>query len=156
MYRALVTVVECAGDPLACTPSSSTTLLQARVALIKRGVCTFEAKVKQAQAAGAIAAVIYNVKAADGTDTLAFGMADDSAVDGVTIPAVMIGSLPGLELVRLVRVGGADVRVVVPVVGAKNVTQTVADWSARGPTPDRRIKPDVVVPGNLISSNGLV
>ena len=155
MYRALVTVVECAGDPLACTPSSSTTLLQARVALIKRGVCTFEAKVKQAQAAGAIAAVIYNVKAADGTATLASGMADDSAVDGVTIPAVMIGSLPGLELVRLVRAGGADVRVVVPV-AAENVTQTVADWSARGPTPDRRIKPDVVVPGNLISSNGLV
>ena len=147
--------MECAGDPLACTPSSSTTLLQARVALIKRGVCTFEAKVKQAQAAGAIAAVIYNVKAADGTDTLAFGMADDSAVDGVTIPAVMIGSLPGLELVRLVRAGGADVRVVVPV-AAENVTQTVADWSARGPTPDRRIKPDIVVPGNLISSNGLV
>jgi extracellular elastinolytic metalloproteinase len=78
-------------------------VLQGRVALIQSGMCTFESKVKLAQDAGAIGAVIFN-NMLNGLHTAPFTMpADDGAVAGVTIPAVMVGSFAGLELTSLVR-----------------------------------------------------
>ncbi len=127
-------------------------MLQGRVALIQRGVCTFESKVKLAQNAGAIGAVIYN-NMLDDLHTAPFTMADDGAVAGVTIPAVMVGSFAGLELTALVRaalLSPPDVRVTVPVVGGGSAG--IADFSSRGPMEDKRIKPDVMAPGAGITS----
>ena len=126
-------------------------MLQGRVALIQRGMCSFKSKVKLAQDAGATGAVIYN-NMQYGSHTAPLTMADDGAVAGVTIPSVMVGSFAGLELTALVRsaLSPPDVRVTIPVVGGGSAG--IADFSSRGPMEDKRIKPDIMAPGTGIMS----
>lgn len=64
-----------------------------KIALIRRGVCTFESKVLQAETAGAVGAIIMNNVAGGG----AVGMASSDL--GVTIPSVMISKEDGDLLV---------------------------------------------------------
>lgn len=67
-------------------PFDNAAALAGKIALIERGNCTFETKVKNAQDAGAIAVIIYDNMAA----TAPLQMPDDPAVNGVTIPSMFI------------------------------------------------------------------
>ena len=73
-----------------CT--AATVSLTGRVAIIDRGGCNFDVKVKNAQSAGAVAAIVAN-NAGDDYFTMGAGTAKR-----VTIPAVMVGQASGTAL----------------------------------------------------------
>lgn len=68
---------------LGCQTLLNPTNLKGKIVLIDRGTCTFEAKARNAQVAGAVACVICNFE-----NTLPGGLADDPVITGVTIPTV--------------------------------------------------------------------
>lgn len=74
--------------------------LAGNVALIERGTSSFSYKVKAAQEAGAIAAIIINQTVPDGMPIIMGG--DGVDITGVTIPAVMISRADGDELKALI------------------------------------------------------
>ena len=82
-----------AGTYYACDPAANTAQLAGNIALIDRGICTagFIQKVKNAQNAGAIAAIMVNNV---GGDPTAMGGTDNT----ITIPAVMISMADGNEI----------------------------------------------------------
>jgi hypothetical protein len=79
--------------------------LAGKVALIDRGLCDFTVKVKNAQTAGAIAAIIANTLGRDSIITM--GGADAS----INIPAVFIGNTDGDSLKALLAAGAVNVTV---------------------------------------------
>lgn len=81
---------ETVGVGLACTPIS--TDLAGTIAIIERGVCSFEIKVRNAMNAGAVAAIVYN-SAPFGDQIIVMG-----GVSQVGIPAVFVGRSTGLAL----------------------------------------------------------
>ena len=117
--------------------------ISGNIALIERGGCFFTTKIANAEAAGAIAVVVYNIA---GAPILMTPM-DDTAVD---IPAVMVGQADGNLIADEL-----DSGVVVDVVLDKSLVITTADtgnlmgaFSSRGPGPILDIlKPDVTAPG---------
>ena len=79
-------------DPiLAC--AALTDDMTGKVVVIERGVCGFVTKVMKAQAAGAVAVVVYNT-APWGDAVIRMGGTDPT----ITIPAVFVGSTTGLAL----------------------------------------------------------
>ena len=101
----------------------------------------------------------------EGTDVTDCGRAAAPLVMGDTdqvsaaigIPALMVGSAEGEALWAAVRAsgsGGAQARVTLPLPpeGTRTSPDTLAGFSARGPTVDTRVKPDVVAPGEAVWS----
>ncbi len=82
-------------EELACAPL--TTDLTGHVALVKRGTCTFAAKVANVQAAGGIAMIIVN--STTGTIRMT------GSPDGVLIPTLSVGSADGTVLADLLANG---------------------------------------------------
>ena len=75
-------------NPLGCNANPITNNVSGKIALIRRGSCTFVEKVKNAQTAGAIAVIMMNN--VDGTP-VAMGGTDGT----ITIPSVMISKADG-------------------------------------------------------------
>ena len=98
-----------AGDSLGC--STVTTDLTGKIALIRRGTCSFSLKVYNAQQAGAKAVIIVNhyTTAADGPCTL-YNMTGLDSAALVTIPAIFIPRSTG-ELIAPVLDAGQPVYV---------------------------------------------
>ncbi|MGI9291619.1 MAG: S8 family serine peptidase [Gammaproteobacteria bacterium] len=114
-----------------------------QIALIERGGCNFDLKVRNAQQAGAFAVVVYN------NDQNLITMAGSSS--GILIPAVMITQADGQlildklfadEIINIT----LDSNLRIDVVDEGNL---VARFSSRGPDFDF-LKPDVVAPGKNI------
>ena len=83
----------------ACTGAVNGAALSGKIAVIRRGTCTFIEKVLQAQAAGAIAAIIVNNQA---------GIINMIGADGsITIPAVSMTQVDGEALIASLNSGGA-------------------------------------------------
>jgi subtilisin family serine protease len=124
--------------------------LLGKVALVARGGCTFESKVQRAEAAGAVAVVVYNNL---GAPIIMIGTRN-----AVGIPAVMVSRTDGDRLVQALDDGEA-----VEVTLQRGLLRTARDparqlenLSARGPNfwvPDV-LKPDVVAPGvNILGAH---
>jgi len=79
--------------------------LAGKIALIDRGLCDFTVKVKNAQTAGAIAAIVANTLGRDSIITM--GGADSS----INIPAVFIGNSDGDRLKAALSAGTVNVTV---------------------------------------------
>ena len=117
-----------------------------KVSLIARGTCTFSEKLLNAQAAGAIAVVMY-------TDNRAKNAMGGGA-DGIDIPSLMIDNANGLALQALLEAGTAvsvsidpaKIRIV-PLPG-----DAVSGFSSRGPSKNGALKPDITAPGSEIVS----
>lgn len=135
-------------DNLACSSTSGD--VDGYVVLVERGECTFDVKITNAKAAGAVGVIVYTDDRDPG------GMA--SGLDpGDQIPALMIARDPGLALEVLLDsdpdglIGGVsiDAPTVVPM-----DADLLAGFSSRGPAPFTGIvKPDVTAPGvNILSS----
>ncbi|MDP2323561.1 MAG: S8 family serine peptidase, partial [Gammaproteobacteria bacterium] len=117
--------------------------LKDQIALVQRGGCTFEVKIRNAQTAGAKAVVVFNDQ---GEPILMTGVRNS-----VRIPALMIGQADGqLLMERLVDEDPVEVTL------DKRVFLTVRDqgnemqgFSARGPSrwEPGVLKPDVTAPG---------
>ena len=133
----------------ACQPLVNDTDIDGKIAFIERGGCDFDVKIENAEDAGAIAVVVFNIAG----DPIV--MTGDG--DTIEIPAVMIGSADGNLLLDEIDAGET-----VDIVLDKSLFLTVSDtgnvmanFSARGPGPVEDIlKPDVTAPGvNILAGH---
>jgi subtilisin family serine protease len=130
----------------ACSPLPAGSL-SGDIAVVTRGVCAFSTKIRNAQAAGAAAAVVVNNVAGDPT-----AMGSDGTPDQPTIPAYM-ASLA--DAATLVAADGANATIGTDLAYLQSANVDImAGFSSQGPTDvDFRVKPDVVAPGvNVLSS----
>jgi len=124
------------------------------IALISRGTCTFEEKINNAQAAGALVAIIYNNTS--GTINMSVG--------GATLPAYSIQQVEGQAFVAFIdsagggpadRIfadgfdgGSASGPAVVDFTPAVQQGDVIAGFSLRGPSALNTVtKPDITGPG---------
>jgi subtilisin family serine protease len=121
--------------------------LTGKIAVISRGTCTFSTKIRNAQAAGAVAAVVVNNVAGDPV-----AMAQDGTANQPTIPAYMT-SLANRSALIAANGQPATIGATLQYFLTTNV-DIMAGFSSQGPTDvDFRVKPDVVAPGvNVLSS----
>ncbi|WP_445428278.1 S8 family serine peptidase [Alishewanella sp. HL-SH05] len=125
----------------ACGPLSSN--LTGKIALIARGGCPFADKLLNAQAAGAMGAVVYTLS---GTP-IAMG----GTVTGLNIPGVMVFNADGLALVNSVNTGVTNVTMSLngAATEAVEVGNIMASFSSRGVNTQTGdiLKPDITAPG---------
>jgi minor extracellular serine protease Vpr len=129
-------------DPtgLACSglPANS---MAGSIAIISRGTCTFSAKLAAAEAAGAVAAVIYARPEAPA--------APNMDVDGAALPAVAISNSDSHKLRYFARnglTGTIDFSI-----GPVTVESALlSSFSARGPSSDYGVKPDLLAIGQTV------
>ncbi len=132
-----------------CQAITNTTRMSGNIAFIQRGGCDFDVKVQNAEDAGAVAVVVFNLSG----DPIV--MVGDPG--NITIPAVMMGAADGNLL--LDEINNDEV---VEIVLDKSLLLTVDDtgnvmgsFSSRGPgwVPDI-LKPDVTAPGiNILAGH---
>jgi subtilisin family serine protease len=121
--------------------------LTGTIALISRGTCSFSTKIRNAEAAGAVAVIMVNNVAGD-----PISMASDGTPNQPTIPAYMVGLTDGLLLKEM---DGAPTTIAANLAYFDTANDNImASFSSEGPTDVRfRVKPDVVAPGvNVLSS----
>jgi subtilisin family serine protease len=117
------------------------------LALILRGDCNFSVKVDNAAEAGATGVVVYNQSAGP---PLAMG-----GLEGVTIPAVMVGNADGVRLRdHLVASAGTPVEIAVStgteVLIDEDWADVVAEFSSPGPSRFDLLAPTFAAPGRNI------
>ena len=132
------------GQGCSALPAGS---LNGKIALISRGTCFFTEKIRNAQNAGAVAALIVNNRPGDPAP-----MGTDGTPNQPTIPAYMVSQADGLTLM-----GSNGSTVTIGAMAQYFQTPNgdfMYDSSSEGPTDvDFRVKPDVVAPGvNVLSS----
>jgi Zn-dependent M28 family amino/carboxypeptidase len=105
-----------------CEESDFTDFDEGDVAFLQRGTCTFEEKAKNAEAAGASAALIFGGE--DRTETIRGTLGKP----GVTIPVLGTSFAVGEELVRLKRGDDVTVRVLASTVSeTREASNVIAD-----------------------------
>ncbi len=142
------------GNPRGCSPFSgaAAAALNGAIALIDRGDCTFAAKVRNAQNAGARGVVVVNNAPGE---PIVMG-ASEADAQGITTPSMMISLADGDRIKAGLGSGAASatlsatrrgqVRLVNPA-----ATDTMATSSSRGPRIfDLALKPDLAAPGSTI------
>lgn len=113
--------------------SSANTTFTGKVALIKRGILTFEMKVKNAFNAGATGAIIFNNQS---------GYLRGTLVNKSEIPAVSILDEEGKYLLDLLNLNNE------PVIVNLTIKESIWMESSRGPPcTGYTVKPDLVAPG---------
>lgn len=132
------------GQACSALPAGS---LTGKIALIARGSCVFSQKIRDAQDAGAIGAIIVNNVAGD---PIAMGLG--GIPNEPTIWAYMVSQADGATL--LGKNGLATTVSATKQYFVSGNDDFMAGFSSQGPTDvDFRIKPDVVAPGvNVLSS----
>jgi subtilisin family serine protease len=119
------------------------------IALIQRGDCTFATKVNNANAAGAIAVIVYNHV---GGPPIVMG-----GLEPTTIPAVFIDNVNGDDLADFVSNSvdpTARINESTSVIVNDNWQDVVAGFSSRGPSQFDILKPDYIAPGVNILAAG--
>ena len=126
-----------------CQALENTAEISGNIALIERGGCFFTTMIANAEAAGAVAVVVYNIAGAP----IVMTPMDDTAID---IPAVMIGQADG-NLIADEIDGGETVDIVLDkslFLSVDDTGNVMGSFSSRGPGPILDIlKPDVTAPG---------
>lgn len=125
----------------ACEPLVNGAELSGNIAFIQRGSCDFAVKVANAEDAGAVAVLVFNIAGAPVVMT---------STENAGIPALMIGQADGNLLLAEIDAGQA-----IEVVFDKGLFLTAEDtgnvmgaFSSRGPGPVQDVlKPDVTAPG---------
>jgi len=118
-----------------------------QVCLVQRGTCSFLLKAKHCSDAGAVGVLIVNGLA----DDMAIMTGDHSEIQqyGLILPVMMVSHSDGPRLLQI----GA--RVTFPVISQKVKPQGQAPYSRHGPLSSGRLKPDVVLPGDGITSTSV-
>jgi len=130
----------------ACSPLSGGSLT-GKIALISRGACTFSTKIRNAEAAGAVATIVVNNVAGDAT-----AMGQDGTPNQPTKPAYMV-ALAAKAALMAADGQATTISATLQYFTSPN-SNIMAGFSSQGPTDvDFRVKPDVVAPGvNVLSS----
>lgn len=120
--------------------------LKGNVALISRGGVPFSDKVRRAEEAGAIGAVVYN-----NVDGQPIVMGGDGSFG---IPAVMISNTLGAKILADIAAGGSTIEFQSPEkIEKPELIDTLTSFSSRGPrSVDGFIKPEISAPGSNILS----
>jgi uncharacterized repeat protein (TIGR01451 family) len=132
------------GSPTAgCLPFTNAAAVAGNIALIDRGVCSFQLKVANAQAAGAIGAIVDGNSPGDPTLVT---MGPDGVSPAITIPSVFISENDGSNIKAQSGVNGT--------LGASTSADTLASFSSRGSAEGSPsiLKPDIAAPGVNITS----
>lgn len=120
--------------------------LTGKIALIRRGTCSFHEKSRNAELAGAIAVVIYNNVPGIQNITVA-------GAPPVTIPVVSVSAASGVLIDGRLASGPVDLTWTANIVPEPNVTgNLISGFSSYGLSPTLDIKPDLGAPGGLIFS----
>ena len=121
--------------------------LTGAIGLVARGTCTFSTKIRNAQAAGAVAVLVSNSLAGD-----AIAMGQDGTANQPTIPAYMLSRTDAAAFVA--ESGGTATITKALKYFVTGNDDFMASFSSEGPTDvDFRVKPDLVAPGvNVLSS----
>ena len=127
------------GDPYLANPSG-------KVALIRRGVCSFDEKYQRAVSAGAIGVVVMNQGTPGRTGLFAGGSVTDKGVAGVTISAIDGDGIIAMTAPR--KLEWTNVRVNTPDPNAG----LISDFSSWGLDSHLGLKPDIAAPGGNITS----
>ena len=127
----------------ACEPLVNGNEIADKVALLQRGICDFEVKLRNVEAAGAAAALVFNNQ----SDLIVMS----GTRDAVNIPAVMIGQADGQLLFDELQ-NDRPVEVTLDKSLFLNMPETgnvIAGFSSRGPnlTEPDVLKPDLTAPG---------
>lgn len=130
----------------ACAPLPAGSLA-GEIALISRGVCTFSAKIRNAQNAGAAAVVVVNNVQGD-----PIAIAQDGTPNQPTVPAYMVGL--GSRAALIAEDGSSATIDSDQAYFLTGNDDFMAGFSSQGPTDvDFRVKPDVAAPGvNVLSA----
>ena len=122
--------------------------LTGTIALISRGTCDFTTKLRNAQAGGAVAAIVVNREAGDPS-----AMGQNGEASQPTIPGYMVG-LSDRTAIMTKNALATTIPALGSYVYSAAGNDIIAGFSSWGPTAvDARIKPDVVAPGaNILSS----
>jgi uncharacterized protein (TIGR03437 family) len=153
----LIDVAQTGNDGYACTTLAAGSLNGA-FALIERGpsgnsLCTFNAKVANAEAAGAVGVILYMYDSSATVNPEGMGFSSNNPLIG---PVVMISNAAGVALKQYIdqHPGQAatidsagieqDLATYDQVAGLAVVANMFAGYSSMGPTPDGAIKPDLV------------
>lgn len=145
--------------PLARTGTSASTAdacvalpagsLTGKVALIRRGTCSFYAKSLNAQNAGAIAVVLYNNVAGALNPTVVPPLPTDPPI---TIPVVAITAAAGVTLDARLASGPVDITWGASVSTPNANGGFISSFSSIGLAPDLSLKPNLGAPGGFILS----
>lgn len=79
----------------ACNPITNGAMINGKIAILRRGVCEFSAKVLAAQNAGATAVIVVN----NVVDPVVINMAGGAVGDQVTIPSIMLSQADGEAII---------------------------------------------------------
>ncbi len=134
---AVVDVATLDESGMACSPLPSGSL-NGQIALILRGVCTFEVKLNNAQAAGAVGALVYTDQARPDPGIMGIG--------GATLPAGMVSYSDGLDIKQQLT-SGLQMTLDFSQFPWPSNADRIAAFSARGPNVDWGIKPELVAVG---------
>ncbi len=138
------------GSPLACAALPGGSLAE-RIAVARRGTCSFADKTYNAGRAGAVALIVVNT-----TDELTEMSCSGThcAPGTIDIPTVLVPSGLGERLLAWATLYPVDAALRLDPSGrpAPSTPDVVADYSARGPAYMRYAKPDLVAPGEAVLS----
>lgn len=121
-------------------------LVKGRIALVKRGINTFQEKVEIAIAAGAIGVIIWNN--VSGTIRMSLGDIPESKLK----PTASVTMDAGNELVRLASSGQSGIVGTLKVKKDNAAGPFMSAFSSWGTTNDLRIKPEITAHGGEITS----
>lgn len=147
-----------AGNLVYASPANGCTTIGAgvsgKIALIDRGVCTFKAKVLNAQNAGALGVLVVN-----SVDGFPITMGDDLTIPTlITIPSMMTTRPIGTSLKTDLLAGTVTVLLTTEhrsavVLTDPTIVDTLSSFSSRGPArAGTLLKPDITAPGDTVFS----
>jgi uncharacterized repeat protein (TIGR01451 family) len=127
-----------------CSALTNAAAVAGNIAIVFRGVCSFQTKAATAQAAGAIGVIVVNNVPGDPN---VGPMGPDSLEPNISIPAVLISANDGATILGQTGVNAT--------LAGVNSGDQIAVFSSRGPrnsTPPIVAKPDISAPGVNIPS----
>lgn len=129
----------------ACNPELVSKTVKGKIALIRRGTCSFTIKVKNAELAGALGVIIYNNV--------------DEELDSLnvhdSIPVVSISLQNGLKLLNLI--GNQTNKIELTAIKTDRYihnpkANTISVFSSIGPTAELNFKPNIAAVGQTVFS----
>jgi minor extracellular serine protease Vpr len=146
-----VTALDNNGFGCSAFPANS---LAGQIALISRGgtptACPFDAKINNAQAAGAVGVVIYDNKSEPIFDYTVDTDLFLPSLNAATLPTLFVSQTDGQQIQQQVKAGpGSQTNLDFDgITSLPHPSNLVSSFSSGGPSPGGRVKPDILAVGD--------